>query len=344
MSDTGSLLVALSDTAPCGEDLEYDPDFLALELAGVGKPEQQYGDRVIPAKPADWPVVLELSGSLAKRTRDLRVAVWMLRASARLRGWTGAVEGLQLLQGLLAQHWVQVHPRLDAPDGDNPQLRLSALSPLTPQGNPYPGPPPVLSDLRESRLVEHDRSSPLIREIELGMRAAEPLPGELLPTEVGIVNAVRQRLVQDATLATRMLAGLEAVDGIAAVLVARLPAADAPDLAPLRRLLAAVARAAQLAQGSTAPATGTETDSGQPLPAGVAAPTVAGTIRSREDVGRTIDQLCDWLERNEPSHPAPLLLRRAQRLLNKSFLEIVRDMAPDGADQVARLAGRPDNE
>jgi type VI secretion system protein ImpA len=71
---------------------------------------------------------------------------------------------------------------------------------------------------------------------------------------------------------------------------------------------------------------------------------VGGTVNSRADVSRAIDQLCDWLERTEPSHPAPLLLRRAQRLLNKNFLEIIRDIAPDGTDQVVRLAGRPDKE
>jgi type VI secretion system protein ImpA len=55
-----------------------------------------------------------------------------------------------------------------------------------------------------------------------------------------------------------------------------------------------------------------------------------------------IGRICDWIERHEPSNPAPLLLRRAQRLMNKSFLDIVRDLAPNGVDQVEMLAGRPD--
>ncbi len=344
MSDPGSLLVALSEAAPCGDDLEYDSQFLEMELAGNGKPEQQYGDTVIPAKPPDWPVVLELSGSLAKRTRDIRVAVWRLRAAARLRGWAGAVDGLQLLQGLLAQHWEQVHPQLDAADGKNPLLRLAALSPLTPQENPYPGPPLVLGDLREARLLPADRGSPTLRDIELGLRAAEPLAGELVPTEAGIVAAVAGRLNQNTELAAQMQAGLAAIEGIEATLSAKLPAADVPDLAQLRNLLAAVARAAQLATGTAAPAVEGPAAAGAPAAAGSPAPVVAGAINSREDVSRTIDRLCDWLERNEPSHPAPLLLRRAQRLMNKNFMEIIRDMAPDGTDQVVRLAGRPDNE
>lgn len=47
----------------------------------------------------------------------------------------------------------------------------------------------------------------------------------------------------------------------------------------------------------------------------------------------------DSIERNEPSHPAPLLIQRAQRLMTKSFVEIIRDLAPDGMGQVQMLAG-----
>lgn len=36
---------------PCGEDLEYDADFMALQQAATGKREQQFGDTIIPAEP-----------------------------------------------------------------------------------------------------------------------------------------------------------------------------------------------------------------------------------------------------------------------------------------------------
>jgi type VI secretion system protein ImpA len=64
-----------------------------------------------------------------------------------------------------------------------------------------------------------------------------------------------------------------------------------------------------------------------------------GTIASRDDALRMLDRVCEWIERNEPSHPAPLLIRRAQRLMTKSFVEIIRDLAPDGMSQVQMLAG-----
>ena len=53
------LLTSLDEHAPCGEDLEYDPAFMALEEAARGKPEQQFGDTVIPAQAPDWRQVHE---------------------------------------------------------------------------------------------------------------------------------------------------------------------------------------------------------------------------------------------------------------------------------------------
>ena len=81
-----SLLSPLAGDAPCGADLEYDPAFLALQEAGAGRPEQQYGETVIPAEEPDWPSVREQALKLAERTRDLRLAVWLARSGARLEG------------------------------------------------------------------------------------------------------------------------------------------------------------------------------------------------------------------------------------------------------------------
>ena len=54
---------------------------------------------------------------------------------------------------------------------------------------------------------------------------------------------------------------------------------------------------------------------------------------------RALQRVCDWIERHEPSNPAPLLIRRAQRLMSKSFLEIMRDLNPEGVHEIEKLAG-----
>ena len=54
MTDFDRFAEPIDGESPCGPDCEYDNDFLALSQAVVGKPEQQFGDTVIPAVDPDW--------------------------------------------------------------------------------------------------------------------------------------------------------------------------------------------------------------------------------------------------------------------------------------------------
>jgi type VI secretion system protein ImpA len=64
-----------------------------------------------------------------------------------------------------------------------------------------------------------------------------------------------------------------------------------------------------------------------------------GALRTREDALRALDTVCDFLSRSEPSNPAPLLIRRAQRLIGSDFLAIMRDMVPESLVQIEAIAG-----
>ena len=66
----------------------------------------------------------------------------------------------------------------------------------------------------------------------------------------------------------------------------------------------------------------------------------SGVINSRNDVIRAIDKICAYYEANEPSSPVPLLMRRAQRLVTKSFYEILEDMIPDSLPQAKVISGK----
>jgi hypothetical protein len=65
-----------------------------------------------------------------------------------------------------------------------------------------------------------------------------------------------------------------------------------------------------------------------------------GRLQTREDARRQILEICAFLEGLEPSHPAPLFLRRAERLLGaRNYFELVRDMTPDALSEVSRITG-----
>jgi type VI secretion system protein ImpA len=69
-------------------------------------------------------------------------------------------------------------------------------------------------------------------------------------------------------------------------------------------------------------------------------PSISGEINSREDVIRVLDKIVSYYQRVEPSSPIPLLIQRSKRLVSASFLDIVRDIAPDGLTQVENLRGK----
>jgi type VI secretion system protein ImpA len=57
-----------------------------------------------------------------------------------------------------------------------------------------------------------------------------------------------------------------------------------------------------------------------------------------------LDKICLYYERYEPSSPIPLLLQRSKRLVSANFMDIVRDLAPDGLSQVENLRGKDESD
>jgi len=323
----------LDPEAPCGADLSYDPAFLALEDAARGKPEQQFGETLIAAQEPDWRVVFDSALALLTRTRDLRLAVLLARAGARLHGLSSYAQALSLVADWLESQWDHVIPPLDADDHLDPTMRLNALAPLA---DPATG----LADLRSAALGG-GRLPLSVRQVELAAGKAVPHGDEALPTQDGVLQALRSIEAQ----APGLLALLRQVQAdarrIDAVVSNRAPGLG-PDLKALQALAHTLGQAAALAEGgaeAAAPVDAGMAFAAQDTPRPAAAP---GDLRHREDVVRTLDRVCEWIERNEPTNPAPLLIRRAQRLMSKTnFLDVIRDLAPDSLGQIENIAGHP---
>lgn len=331
--DVDALLTPVSESQPCGPDLEYDAQFLALEEAAKGKAEQQFGDTIIAAEEPDWRTVQTEAAALLERTKDLRVAVHLLRASTRQQGLGACADGLSLIARLLASQWDHVHPMLDVDDGNDPTMRLNALAPLAdPQG--------LLLDIRKSALAS-GRHTVTGRDIELASGKVQPHEGESAPAQAGVVQAFQDAESQQSGLLAKLSGLVQSVMQIDQVINDKA-SISGPELRPLRLLCQHIVDTAHQAQGGAGSAVSAEGEAAATVEGGGAAQTavaVPGAIRSRADAIASLQRVCEWLELNEPTNPAPLLIRRAERLMNKSFMDIIRDLVPDGIDQVERIAG-----
>jgi type VI secretion system protein ImpA len=348
--DAGSLLTVVSDDAPAGPDLEFDPDFGALERAAQGKPEQQYGNTIIPAEEPDWKEVATQADALLDRTRDLRVLAHLAVARLHLSGLPAYTDVLSMTRQLLEARWDDVHPRLDPEEDNDPTVRANALLRLA-----HPG--QVLKFMRDLPLA----SSPRIgqyswRDVAIATGALTTEGGEEKPSEAVIAGAFRE--TDPARLAALQAAGTEAAAsaaGLVDVFNERAGHGTGPDFDELIKLLKDVARtitrySVVAEPGEEAPAVAAEDGAPPQEMSGAPAAARRGSfnlaslteVSTRNDALRLLDVACRYYKKYEPASPVSMLLERAITLADKNFLDILRELAPDGVMQAQQVVGARD--
>ena len=149
-----------------------------------------------------------------------------------------------------------------------------------------------------------------------------------------MISAVVQN---DPSVRDSAQACVAAVLELQAALTDRLGSSDAPDLKPLRVLVNAVA--ALMPADADSAAAGSGGDGDGSVSVGASGRGLSGAVRSRDEALHAIDMVCEFLERTEPSNPAPLFLRRARQLVNHNFLQLMKELAPSVMPDVARIVG-----
>lgn len=344
--DVAQWLGEVSAEEPAGPNLEFDPAFGELERTAQGKPEQQVGDTLIPGEDPDWKEVAAQAQALLERTRDLRVAAHWAVARLHLSGVPGYAEVVALLRELLQTRWETVHPQLDPEDDNDPTLRANALLRLA-------HPNWVMRPLRDLPLAASPRGGRVSwRDIQVAIGAAEPDPGREKPSEAVLrgVFADTDPAGLDA-LRAAVRAAVAGVVAIPATFDAQAGHGTGPDFTELLKLLREIDRGIErfaVASAPAAAAAAAEPEAAMPDAAeAVAVPRPAGgasalslvAVATRAEALHLLDLVCQYYERHEPSSPLPLLIERARRLADKGFLDILRDLAPDGLNQAQNIAG-----
>lgn len=344
--DVESLLSEVSAEAPCGEDLSYEPSFLALEdmvrTKGAGGVVAGVDDAA--AEP-NWREVRETSLGLLRRSKDLRVAMYLALALLKMDGIDGLRDGLALLRGLLERYWDHLYPKLDPDDNYDPLERMNILQALS---------PPSVSEQDPMKFKQRLAEVPLSNSARIGrfgLRDMQVAKGEIAVADneaagapdAALIDAAFQDTATEELLATSQAAreAIEHVAAITTIFSKNAAQGQSPDLGGFQAVLGSIHKCLQeyLAKrgyGESAGPQG-ETAGGEEQNQGGAP--LTGEIRSPQEALLAIEKVCQYFERNEPSSPVPVLLRRAQRLVSKSFLEVIQDVCPDAIDQVRLIGG-----
>lgn len=361
--DTEALLAPISDESPSGPNLEYDLDFTSLEQAAAPKAEKAMGDSVIAGEEPDWENVASRAEVLLGRTKDLRVALHMATAWLRLGGLEGGAAGLGLIRGVVENFWPDFHPQLDADDDDDPTFRVNSIAPLASLNGwlKYLRLTPFIASqrlgkftLRDLRIANGTLKVPARQaggdDDDSPKQASAPT---LALIEGCCKDASLDLLAASAAAASLALEHAKAIDR---AFTDKLGSAG-PDLKNLvvecfelkkfldpqlaaRRPVATAPAASPEADGNFG-----DDDDGESFGGSSGArsgPVILaskGPIGGPEDVKRRLDEICDYYAVAEPSSPVPLLLRRAQRLVGRSFIELLQDLAPGGIAQVQVVSG-----
>jgi type VI secretion system protein ImpA len=323
MTNIQPFLEPISPETPCGKDISYDQAFLNLESLVKGKEETQFS----AAEEANWrevqPAVLELMG----QSKNLRLAIIASMAMIENEGLEGFRNGMLVLKTWVDQYWDALYPLLDPEDNNDPTQRVNLLQALSSQG------------ATQEKFLDRLTSATLAESPSLGRYSLKAIESGKTQQEIEAAfrdtDAAVLRARFDA--AAQALALVKEMDSVLAAKIGRGTSPNFGDLiGTLNQLTATmgpfcgVAVAAE-AGGGAAP--------------GVAGAKAAGgglaSINSRDDVVRALEAICNYYKTNEPASPIPLLLERARRLVDKDFMTIIGDLAPNAVSQFELLAAKP---
>ncbi|MCX7068692.1 MAG: type VI secretion system protein TssA [Methylococcales bacterium] len=341
--DINEYLKDIDPDKVCGEDLEYDPKFIELEQTIKGKPEQQMGDAVSEAEPPNWRDVKKQSEALLARTIDLRVLVCYLRSLIALEGFSGLQDGLTLIRTLTEQRWDSIHPQLDPDDDNDPTIRINALMSLCDHEA-------VLWPLQQTPLLESKSLGRFnFRHISIATGKSTATSNEKEVNQATIDAAIHDiepdYLQQTLQAITTSLDDLNQLENIVTDYVG---ISDAPSFADLRVFLKECKTFLNSALegkgigGETTDNSDETTQSGDVV--SNSTKSISGSINSNQDVIKTLNLVCDYYKKNEPSSPVPLFIDRAIKMVGKSFMDVLKDIAPTGVDEAKIIFGKQHDE
>ncbi len=356
--DIADLLKSHGEDEPSGENLEYDPAFISLELAAQPGEERQIGDSIIAAEEADHDEVIAQALDVLGRSHDLRAAVFLGHSMLRTKGFPGLAEVTTYIRGVLEEYWDTCHPQLDADDDDDPTMRCNAIVSLCGPPDPQSPPSPILRDIRITPITDSRTFGRMsLRDFMIAEGEIAPPEGMEDPPVLSQITAAFQDTSEEKITAARtaVAKALEDVIAIEGIFDDKVPT-HAPDLGRLRDTLKQVLRKFGTVgyggdDGASQDGSDAEEDGQSPggpagggARGGMSAAGGSGAINSQQDVKNGLDRMIAYYARSEPSSPVTILLERAKRLVGADFLTIIKEMAPDGLSNVHLIGGITEEE
>lgn len=340
--DLAAMLAPLPGNSPTGTDPREDlaPDALYFRLRDArteARAAERRADAADDTASAEWGPVRRMAVELLKtRAKDLEVAVWLAEALLRTDDLAGLAAGFELMVGLVERWWDDLHPM---PDDEGLARRLAPIAGLNGEGaeglliQPLRKVP--LFDMPTGETIglwQYQQSAELLT-ISDTERKRQRLNAGVIPfedVERG-ARAASARMGEMRQAASRALAAWGELD----MLLADLTERDGPPMGRVRQILMEIAEVAdQYASPEMAGIVTTEPVVGNAAPA----TTFTGSVLTREDALRVLDEVAEFFRRTEPHSPLAYTLREAVRRGRLTWPELLEEIVPDNDSRAAILS------
>lgn len=326
--------------APCGEDLIFSSEFDAIQEARrFDDPSIAQGEWVAEIKEADWPGVVRLClDILGQKSKDLRVACWLVEACCKTDGLAGLTDAYTLLAALCENFWKDIHPQPE--DGDLEQ-RVGVLDWLAKQT------PRLLRDIALTHstkghfsLIDLEAARALARQIERNPGQPEEFIHQasisLEQFEAAVNDTPRSYFTDGLSQAEQARNAIKALQILLEAHMGQL----SPAFGPAFDVLDDIHRFFQRHTGNdktiitdrapTEPVSPTPAYRERIEPSFGDCPTITpGPIGSREQAIRQLQEIAGFFRRTEPHSPVAYLAEKAVRWGSMSLHEWLRAVVKD---------------
>ena len=342
----------ISGDTVCGVNLDNDSSFQNFFFESQGIAERFDGTSTIPAEPPEWRTIKKQAIEYMKKTRDLKLISILAQAALNTEGIVKFEQCLNGLSQLAQDKWQDFYPELDEDDGD-PLERISALGHLSDKSF-------VLNTLRSIPLV-HSKilGDVTLQLIDNAVGQSDTDKNHKPEIEISqIIEIFKEANVEETTALFQTVN--QCVVHLKDINQTFIQQAgneynvdfDAP-IAELNNLSNVLKKYGNL-QVAVAPTVEEDIQPSDDPQSEVAAstkntnePTFNSAnmkLTSRQDVERCFTLIQNYYQEFEPSSPVPILISRANKLVNLDFLDIVKDIFPDALNQVKTLGGISDSD
>jgi type VI secretion system ImpA family protein len=346
MIDVEALTVVFEGESPSGQNLEYDPLYLEMDSLAVEVPDSFMGDSKIEGRGADWKKLSKNCLELWSKTRDLRVATYLTISEAITEGLSGLVSGLKLTVFLVKELWDSFYPQLDPADDNDPLERLNILSMLSPQAGAVNDPLMFIPRFREMRLAPSLGYT--LRDLLIAFNEIESSDGRIIDQKLLRAELMNVAVAEIEEQAARAKEALNLVTELCDEMNAKMNGVYRVDMTALLHELNRLNSFYGSHLESFGP--GAENEAGEGSDAGEGSPSTGGVsgdkvsllsfhASSRAEALLLLKKGAEYFQNQEPNSPIPQLVNRALRFAEMSFIDLLRDIAPDALSRGQDILG-----